>query len=109
MAERTARSQTAHVRTLLARALQLACTAIAVILALGALFIAVRGSINNGNSIVEFVTDVAGFFDGPLARQDGIFAFSGDGAITKNALLNWGLAAIVWIIIGRIASLVVRP
>lgn len=109
MADRTAHSQITHARTLLARGLQLACTAIAIILALGALFIAVRGSINNGNSIVEFVTDVAGFFDGPLARQDGIFAFSGSGAITKNALLNWGLAAVVWVIIGRIASLIVRP
>lgn len=109
MADSTTHSQITHARTLLARGLQLACTAIAIILALGALFIAVRGSINSGNSIVEFVTDVAGFFDGPLARQDGIFAFSGEGAITKNALLNWGLAAVVWLIIGRIASMIVRP
>lgn len=109
MADSSVHSQITRARTLVARGLQLACTAIAVILAIGAIFIAVRGSINNGNSIVEFVTDAAGFFDGPLARQDGIFAFSGEGAITKNALVNWGLAAIVWVIIGRIASLVVRP
>lgn len=109
MADSTAHSQITQVRALLARGLQLACTAIAVIIALGAVFIAVRGSINNGNSIVEFVTDVAGFFDGPLARQDGIFAFSGEGAITKNALVNWGLAAVAWLVIGRILSLVIRP
>ncbi len=109
MADSATHSQITHARTVLARVLQLACTAIAVIMAVGALFIAIRGSINTGNSIVEFVTDVAGFFDGPLARQNGIFSFDGAGAITKNALLNWGLAAVVWLIIGRIASLVVRP
>lgn len=101
--------QVDKVRAQVARALQLACTAIAIITALAAISIAVRGSINNGNVLVEFARDVAGFFDGPLARQDGIFNFTGESAITRNALVNWGIAAVVWFFIGRILSLLVRP
>jgi hypothetical protein len=29
--------------------------------------------------------------------------------VTKNALVNWGLAAVVWLIIGRIVERIIRP
>ena len=30
-------------------------------------------------------------------------------ALTKNACVNWGLAAVVWLIAGKIVERVVRP
>ena len=35
--------------------------------------------------------------------------FTGENAETKNALFNWGLGAVVWLVVGRILERVIRP
>ena len=40
---------------------------------------------------------------------NGIKDFSGKNAETKEALLNWGLAALAWLIGGRILDRIIRP
>ena len=56
-----------------------------------------RDNVNEQNAIVKLVTDVADAISGPFSRNDGIFDFSGKNAVAKNALVNWGIAAIVYL------------
>ena len=44
-----------------------------------------------------------------FSRQDGIKQFRGEGAEVKNALFNWGLAAIAWLVAGRVLYRVIKP
>ena len=66
-----------NVRQQAARAVRIVFTALAVILALGAILVVLRGNINEQNAIVKFITDVADAVSGPFSLNDGIFDFSG--------------------------------
>ncbi len=100
------------IRRLRARAAQLirlGCTLIAALLAVGVLLIALRHNINDTNPIVKFVTGFDDAVDGPFSRSNGIVAFAGKDAATKEALVNWGIAAVVYLVIGRVLGRLVRP
>jgi hypothetical protein len=59
---------------------------------------------------VELVLDGADAVDlGVFSVDNGIMKFTGENADTKNALFNWGLGAVVWLLVGRILDRVVRP
>ena len=75
----------------------------AVVLALGALLISLDA--NPDNALVEFVTDAAKRLDGPFAN---VFEFDGENARTKARLVNWGLAALAYLIVGRVADRIIR-
>ncbi len=75
----------------------------AVVLALGALLISLDA--NPDNALVEFVTDAAKRLDGPFAN---VFEFEGENARTKARLVNWGLAALAYLIVGRVADRIIR-
>ncbi len=80
----------------------------AVFLAIGALLIAVNA--NRDNALVRFVLDTANTLDlGLFSRDNGIKHFTGDNAEVKNALLNWGLGAVAWLVLGRILERLIRP
>ena len=96
-------------RSKLARGVRLLFGVLATILALGAVLVVLRSNINEQNSIVEFITNVADAISGPFSRNDGIFDFSGKNADAKNALLNWGIAAIVYLLIGRLLANAIAP
>ncbi|GGF39910.1 hypothetical protein GCM10011519_11980 [Marmoricola endophyticus] len=91
-----------------AQVIRIFCTVIAVILALGAILIAFQNNVNPNNGLVSFVKSVAEIFDGPFSLQNGLFVFSGDNAAIKSALVNWGIAAVVWLAIGRILDRIIR-
>lgn len=76
----------------------------AVILAAGALLIALDA--NPNNDLVDRVVTWAGDLDGPF---NNMFTFDGDNAATKEALVNWGLAAVAWLVGGKIVSSIIRP
>ncbi len=97
------------VRTKVARAVRVVFAALAVILAAGAVLVVLRDNINEQNSIVEFVTSVADTVSGPFSKDNGVFDFSGKNAESKNALLNWGIAAIVYLVIGRLLANAIAP
>ena len=98
----------ARVRVQVARLLWLLCVVAALFLAVGALLIALDA--NQSNSLVKFVLDTADKLDfGVFARKNGIKEFTGDNAATKNALFNWGLGAVAWLVIGRILERIIRP
>ena len=103
--DRTAQAKAAAnlVRTRLAQLIWIVCALAALILAVGALCIALKANPDNG--LVKFCIDTADKLDfGVFSRTDGVAHWTGQShaALTKNALVNWGLAAVVWLIIGLV-------
>ncbi len=99
------------VRSRAAQVIWIVCVVAALVLAVGALCIALKA--NPANGLVKFFVDTADKLDfGVFSRgKDGVAHFKGHShtADTKNALVNWGLAAVVWLVGGRIVERVVRP
>ena len=80
----------------------------ALFLAVGALLIALDA--NEDNGLVKFVLDAADALDlGVFSRDNGVMEFDGSNADTKNALVNWGLGAVVWLVVGRILDRIIKP
>jgi hypothetical protein len=96
-------------RLRLAQVIRIVFTLAALLLALGAVLIALRSNINEGNALVKLVTDIDDAIDGPFSRDSGIFTFSGKNAIAKEALVNWGIAAVVYLFVGRVLDRVIKP
>jgi len=100
----------AKTRTAIARVIWIVCVIAALSLAIGALLIVLDA--NEGNSLVDFVLNLADAADlGIFGREagEGIKSFTGQDAETKNVLVNWGIGALVWLIVGRIVERIVRP
>jgi len=97
------------IRAKLARIWSIVFGVLAAILALGALLVVLRSNINEANSVVKLITDIADTISGPFSLDDGVFDFTGKNAEAKNALLNWGIAAIVYLVIGRVGSNLIAP
>ena len=96
------------VRSRIASVVWLVAVVCALILAVGALLIALHA--NQDNAIVKFVLDAADRLDlDVFSRKEGIFTFTGENAATKNALVNWGIAAIAYLIVGKVLDRIIRP
>ena len=97
-----------RVRRILAQVVWLLFLTAALFLAVGALLIAVDA--NRDNALVNFVLEGADRVDlGIFSKDNGVKEFSGANAETKNALLNWGLGAVAWLVVGRILERLIRP
>ena len=97
-----------RVRIVLAQVVWLLFLAAALFLAVGALLIAVDA--NQDNDLVKFVLEGADRVDlGIFSKDNGIKEFTGANAETKNALFNWGLGAVAWLVVGRILERLIRP
>ena len=96
------------VRSKVAGAVWLVAVICALFLAVGALLIALQA--NPHNPVVEFILKGADVLDGPFSLKNGIFTFpdTDDGQV-KSALTNWGIAAVVYLVIGKILDRVIRP
>ena len=96
------------VRLRLAQVIWLAAVVCALLLAVGVLLVALDA--NADNPLVTLVLDAADALDlGVFDPDNGVFAFRGVDADTKNALVNWGLAAIAYLVVGRVLERIVRP
>lgn len=101
-------AQVAAIRAKLGLAIRVVFLVFAVVLALGALLVAFRANVSSSNGLVQFIKSFADAIDGPFSRDNGVFHFIGKGhdaaasAVTKNALVNWGLAAVIYLVIGRV-------
>lgn len=97
-----------RVRRTLAQVLWLLFLLAALFLAVGALLVALDA--NQDNDLVKFVLEGADRVDlGIFSKDNGIKEFGGSNAETKNALFNWGLGAVAWLVVGRIIDRIVRP
>jgi hypothetical protein len=98
------------VRLRVAQVVWLLCVLAALVLALGALCIALKA--NEDNGLVKFCIDTADKLDlGAFSRTDGVAHWKGHAhsALTKNACVNWGLAAVVWLIAGKAVERIIHP
>lgn len=97
-----------RVRSVLASVIWGVAVAAAAILAIGALLIVL--DFNRQNGFVEFITDTADNlnFLGTLKEfQEG--GKKGGVDVTKTVLVNWGICAVVWLVLGKIIERLVRP
>jgi hypothetical protein len=110
MAAAKAKAGADYLRLRIAQIVWLVCVTAALVLAVGALLIALGDSVNRDNALVTFIIDLADKLDfGVFDRNNGVFDFDGKNAEVKNALVNWGLAALIWLIAGRILDRIIRP
>jgi hypothetical protein len=99
---------TSTVRSKLASLLWLVAVVCALFLAVGALLIALKA--NQDNAVVKFILDGADTLDmGVFSRDEGIFTFDKDRNGVKAALVNWGLAALAFLVVGKIVDRIIRP
>jgi len=97
-----------RLRTLLGEIVWFACLLAATALLLGAVLVALDA--NTRNALVAAVLSAADWADlGVFSRTAGIKQFTGDGATVRNAMTNWGLGAVAWLVMGRIARRLLTP
>ena len=98
----------AAARLRVAQLLWLVFVVCALFLAIGALLVSLGA--NEDNPLVAFVVQGADAVDlGVFSRRNGIFEFGGDNAEVRNALVNWGIGAVAYLVVGRIVDRIVRP
>ena len=90
------------VRTQVASLVWLAAVVCALFLAVGALMVALN--MNQDNAIVSFITDVAHRIDFGEFKK-----FHGKDAEVKAALTNWDIAAVIYLVIGKVLDRIIRP
>ena len=98
-----------QIRETMSKVLRVVFLFFAVVLALGAFLVAAQDNVSPDNPVVKFVMNVADAIDGPFSRTNGIFAFHGKNADVKDAVVNWGIAAIVYLAIGRYLQRLLEP
>lgn len=113
-AERSERSHARHteidtVRDTVAKFVRVVFMAFGVILALAAFLVAAQDNVSQDNVLVKFILNFAEAIDGPFSRENGIFDFHGANGDTKDAVVNWGLAALVYLVVGRYLQRLVGP
>ena len=107
--EAARRAEKDQIRETMAKILRVVFLVFSVVLALGAFLVAARDNVSQDNELVKFVLNFADAIDGPFSRRDGIFEFHGENAATKDAVVNWGIAAIVYLAIGRYLQRLLAP
>ena len=90
------------IRSRIASVVWLVAVVCALFLAVGALMIAL--GMNQDNAIVAFVLDGARKLDFGTFKD-----FTGKSAATKSALTNWGIAAVIYLVIGKVLDRIIRP
>lgn len=93
-----------NVRSQVASLIWVVAVICALFLAIGALLVALKA--NQANDLVMFVLDGARLLDGPF---EDLFTFTGENAETKAALVNWGIAAVAYLVAGKVLDRLVRP
>jgi hypothetical protein len=98
------------VRSGVASAVWLLAVVAALILAAGALVIAL--DFNPRNGVVSFLTDTADRLNllGELKTfEGGRSADSKQSALVKTVLVNWGIAALAYLVVGKVLDRLIRP
>ena len=97
-----------RVRGIIATAVWILAVLAAVILAVGALMITL--DFNQKNGLVDFFTTTADSIDFGFFKkfEPGKGETAADVA-TKNALVNWGIAAVIYLVGGKILERIIRP
>jgi hypothetical protein len=89
-------------RSRIATVVWLIAVVCALFLAVGALMVALK--MNGSNAIVAFIKDGARFLD--LGKFK---TFDGKNALVKDRLTNWGIAAVIYLLVGKLLDRIIRP
>lgn len=110
-------ASTNRIRSLAASAIWLLAVVLALVLAVGALLVALQ--LNRDNPIVDFVLTMAnaidfGVFkdfeaDPPKNPSKAEIRDAKQSAETKSVMVNWGLAAVIYLVAGKVLERVIRP
>lgn len=104
---RSATLTVARVRGIVSRALWVVCLTLALILAAAAFSYALDA--NDQNGLVKLVRDLADAFDlGVFDLKEPVKSFNDPNSDVKTALFNYGLAAVVYLIVGRFLERLIR-
>lgn len=90
------------VRSRIASLVWLIAVICALFLAVGALLVALK--MNQENPIVNFVLEGAEGLDLGTFKE-----YEGQNAKVKGALTNWGIAAVIYLLIGKVVDRIIRP
>ena len=103
-----AKSTVNTIRGYVATAVWILAVLAAVILAVGALMITL--DFNQKNGLVDFFITTADNIDFGLFKEfkPGKGETAADVA-TKNALVNWGIAAVIYLVVGKVLERIIRP
>lgn len=96
---RQVRDGQAFVRNKVAAVIWLLAVLCAAVLAIGALLVAFEA--NPGNAVYQWFTDSAETLAGPL---DNLFRFDDEA---KHTLVNWGIAALAYLVVGKLVSRII--
>jgi hypothetical protein len=97
----------ARVRGIVSRALWVICLTLALILAAAAFSYALDA--NEKNELVKLVRNLADTFDlGFFDLKNPVKSFNDPNSDVKTALFNYGIAAVVYLIIGRFLERLIR-
>ncbi len=96
-------------RSVAATTVWLVAVVAALVLALGALLVVL--DVDRGNALVSFVVDTAARLDlGTLVAVDpGSTAQSAHDALVRSVLVNWGTAALAYLVVGKVLDRLLRP
>lgn len=98
----------ARLRDNAARVVWIICVTLALILAAAAFSYALEA--NQDNGLVKAVRDLANTFDlGFFDLDNPVKAFADPNGSVKTALFNYGIACVVYLVLGRILERVLRP
>ncbi len=99
-----------RVRNIVATVVWVLAVLAAVILAAGALVIVL--DFNKSNGVVSFFRDTAdsiNFLGELKSFEGGKSADSKQSALVKTVLVNWGICAVVYLVVGKVLERIIRP
>ena len=98
----------ARIRGIVSRVVWVVCLTLALILAVAAFSFALDA--NEKNGLVQLVRDLANAFDlGVFDLDKPVKEFKDPNSEVKTALFNYGIAAVVYMIVGRFLERLIRP
>lgn len=98
----------ARLRDNAARVVWIICVTLALVLAAAAFSYALEA--NEDNALVQAVRDLANTFDlGFFDLDNPVKAFADPNGSVKTALFNYGIACVVYLVVGRILERLLRP
>lgn len=98
----------ARLRDNAARVVWIVCMTLALVLAAAAFSFALEA--NEDNALVKAVRELANTFDlGFFDLDNPVKAFADPNGSVKTALFNYGIACVVYLVLGRILERLIRP
>jgi uncharacterized membrane protein len=108
---------TNRIRSLLASIIWLVAVLCALALAVGALVVAL--DFNRDNPVVDLILNVANTIDLGVFKDfepdvkkgasDAAKESARQSAQTKSVMVNWGLAALIYLVVGKVLDRLIRP